>query len=223
MYCDSEKLEYNWYNWTVARSVPNLDKFRDDGILWTKVLGKVKKDGIILRKNGTPLLNPTYHLKMHCILCDKPIIFSSNNGIISDDCFLIDNDMSSLPHILLSNGFILEQSKNTSWRSMLDDIFLICDGIAKKFRLSTDEERIELAHEALLQVIGKLNRNKLVYIPGYAPVFNLLTTTIMRCMFSIMNKRRSQKNGMEKLLELAQSGSLPNNMRSFKACLSNQY
>ena len=71
------------------------------------------------------------------------------------------------------------------------------------------EEQLELSNEALLQVTNKLVSYKLVYTPGLAPVFNLLTTTIHRCMYSIMNRRKTQRLGMQKFVDQVQSGSLP--------------
>lgn len=218
-YCDSAALEENWYNWIVARSTPSLERFRNNNVLFTKVLGKVEDGGKLLVKSGKTFPNPICRLKMHCVVSDMPILFSSSNGIISNDCFTIDN-IPDIGDVLMANGFVLERPTDVYWQYMLNDINMICGGIAKKFKLPTDEDRIELAHEALIQVINKLTRNKLVYIPGRAPVFNLLTTTIWRCMFSIQNRKKSQRNGINKLLQLAASRSLPDNIRSFRAACS---
>jgi len=103
-----------------------------------------------------------------------------------------------------------------SWHAMLRDIDKMCQGIAMKFKQPTDEERLDLANEALLQVTNKLVKGKLVYIPGKAPVFNLLTTTIHRCMYSIMNRRSNRKQGQARLLEAAQAGTLPDSQRSLR-------
>ena len=88
-------------------------------------------------------------------------------------------------------------------------------GIATKFRQASEEETNDLANEALSLVTQKLIRKKLVYIPGKAPVFNLLTTTIYRCIYSILNKRKNQREGFQKLVDSMQRGKLPNH-RSFR-------
>jgi hypothetical protein len=82
--------------------------------------------------------------------------------------------------------------------------------------LPSEEEHLDFSNEALLQVTNKLKMRKLVYTPGRAPVFNLLTTTIHRCMFSIMNRRKTQKNGLYKLMEDMKAGALPDSYRSFR-------
>jgi len=84
-----------------------------------------------------------------------------------------------------------------------------------KFRLGEDEQ-LDLASDALLQVTNKLVSGKLVYMPGRAPVFNLLTTTTYRIMYSIMNKKNSQRNGIRKLVEDAAAGILPTIGRSIR-------
>ena len=121
----------------------------------------------------------------------------------------------NLPHIEV-NGYFREVPKDVSWHAMLEDINNICLGIAMKFNQPTEEEKLDLSNEALLQVTKKLVAGKLVYKPGKAPVFNLLTTTIHRCMFSIMNRRTNRKQGQARLLEEAQAGILPDSQRSLR-------
>lgn len=118
---------------------------------------------------------------------------------------------------LVKKGYQLEQPTEVSWHAILQDVNNMCRGIATKFNPPSEEEHMELTHDALLQVTNKLVKRKLVFTPGRAPVFNLLTTTIYRCMYSIKNKCRNQRNGMHKLLADMQAGTLPDNIRSFRA------
>jgi len=120
-----------------------------------------------------------------------------------------------IPH-LVKNGYIRERPTEKTWHAMLADINQICQGIATKFKPPTEEELMDLANEALVQVTNKLVAKKLVYTPGRAPVFNLLTTTIHRCMYSIMNRRTNRKQGLNRLLSDAQAGILPNAQRSLR-------
>lgn len=117
---------------------------------------------------------------------------------------------------LQDDGYIREIPTEQSWHAMLEDVNLICQGIAMKFNLPSEEEQLDFSNEALLQVTNKLRAKKLVYTPGREPVFNLLTTTIHRCMFSIMNRRKTQKNGMFKLMDDMKAGTLPDSHRSFR-------
>lgn len=134
-----------------------------------------------------------------------------------DNAFIVSEKV--IPK-LKSEGYIKEMPEREAWHKMLEDINSMCSGIATKFHPSNSEELSELTNEAILQVSMKLKNHKLVYTPGRAPVFNLLTTTIFRCLYSYHNKRSQQKRGMNKLLDAVQSGTIPDNMRSYKAGIS---
>ena len=166
-YCDTNKLENAWFNWLVAKGAPDLESYRETGSLWTKIIGLVEVDGVVLTKAGKNFTSPTHPIRAHCILSRYPIN-------------------------------------------------MMCMGISTKFHQKTEEEQIDLSNEALLQVMNKLVSNRLVYMPGRAPVFNLLTTTIYRCMYSIMNKRKNQREGLNRLLQDASSGNLPQTNRSLR-------
>lgn len=204
------------------------------------------KDGSEILRYGKPLADPSFPTRSHCIVLGHPVYLNSYRGVpqnsgtafVSGDPVSVDvsslhseldllsnswvhnlqNPLSQqevIPHIVV-NGYIKEVPAEISWHAMLNDISNICQGIAAKFRQPNDEERSDLAHEALLQVSNKLINGKLIYIPGKAPVFNLLTTTIHRCMFSIMNRRTNRRNGQVRLLEDAQAGVLPDSHRSLR-------
>jgi hypothetical protein len=234
-YCDSKVLERNWFHWLLSSSVPDLEPYRQLGILWTKVDAEQPARS----KRKKPLLpNPRHPDRLHCIALPNPVCFSSKDGVIDknaatefadepyntsfppenlsllfDDVYydwdnIFKQQMEIVPQ-LESQGYVLEIPTEIAWHAMLDDINKMCQGIAVRFKQPSEEEQLELSNEALLQVTNKLVSYKLVYTPGLAPVFNLLTTTIHRCMYSIMNRRKTQRLGMQKFVDQVQSGSLP--------------
>jgi hypothetical protein len=244
-YCDSKVLERNWFNWLVASSTPSIDSFRNNMLLWTKVSNVKNADGSNLTSGKRTFPDPCSAVKEHCVALPNPIYFiSSSDGVgpafvrsrgteepinlksiepelnlhsdcwvhFSDDAFVVQKEI--IPS-LMEDGYKLEHPTEESWHAMLRDINNMCQGIATKFNPPSVEEHMELSQEALLHVIDKLTRRKLVFTPGRAPVFNLLTTTIYRCMYSIKNKHRSQRNGMYKLMNEMQA-SMPNDSRRNK-------
>lgn len=247
-YCDSNKLERNWFYWLLSSSVSGLEPYRKSGLLWTKIIGVAKDgDGNAIYKSGKTLPDAMYNHRLHCIATANPIYFETIDGIVPE-LGNLHIDGESIPHplptveelsllsdsrihclednifkqydetipTLLSNGYVVELPSDLTWHAMLADVDKMCQGIAIKFNLPSEEEHLDFANEALLQVTNKLKHKKLVYTPGRAPVFNLLTTTIHRCMFSIMNRRNTQKKGMNKLIDDMKSGSLPDSHRSFR-------
>ena len=238
-YCDSKVLERNWFLWLISTSVPELEDFRERGLLWTKIIGRVD--------DNPKYHNPLHPVRVHCIALPNPFYFNSYNGKVTatlsatvggkkvkwslgkirKSLDLKSNakvyDLSN-PFIqqdkiipdLESNGYVKELPSEMTWHAMLEDVSKICRGISTKFNLPSEEEQVDLSEDALLQVVNKLIARKLVYTPGRAPVFNLLTTTIHRCMYSIMNKRNKQKQNIFKLASDLQAGVLPETMRSLR-------
>jgi hypothetical protein len=246
-YCDSQKLEQNWFHWLLSSKVPDLEKFRKLGLLWTKVIGVAAgDDGVPFRRHGKTLPNPSHPVRTHCIALAIPIYFNSYNGAIqtTGTCFHgrephqqvlpTDDELNLLSESALhrlewplqqlttvipsltARGYIKELPTTHVWHAMLEDINKICYGIAMRFKPRSDEEHQELTNEALIQVIHKLAAYKLVYVPGRAPVFNLLTTTIHRILYSIMNRRKHQREGMGRILAEAAAGTLPDTHRSLR-------
>jgi hypothetical protein len=246
-YCDSQKLEQNWFHWLLSSKVPDLEKYRKLGLLWTKVIGVVTDDeGVPLRRHGKTLPNPSHPVRTHCIALANPIYFNSYDGVIqtTGTCFdgnkpyrqalptdeelnlLSDSPLHRLERplqqltVVIPNlqarGYIKELPTNRTWHAMLEDVNRICYGIAMRFKPRSEDEHQELTNEALIQVIHKLSAYKLVYTPGRAPVFNLLTTTIHRVMYSIMNRRKHQREGMGRILAEAEAGILPDTHRSLR-------
>jgi hypothetical protein len=247
-YCDSDNLEKNWFNWLLSSRTPKLERYRQLGLLWTKVIGvSTDKNGIPIKRNGKNLPDPSSPDRTHCVALSTPIYFDSHSGepqefgsvfigskhfhqslssIDSELNLVSDSPLHQLNNLfhqqavvvpsLRNDGYINEPPTSVSWHLMLEDVNKICAGIAIRFKPRTEEEHQELTNDAVLQVINKLATYKLVYKPGLAPVFNLFTTTIHRIMYSIMNKRKNQREGIDRILSEASSGVLPSNTRSLR-------
>ncbi len=199
-YCDTKKLEREWFNWLLSTSTPKLECYRQIGVLYTKMCDSVKnKDGsVFVDKNGKTYSDPLCAIKFHFIATTNELITTENGEEIGrETCDSID-----------LNDFVHEAPTEVSWNNMLIDINNMCTGISTKFNLSSDEEYHELASETLIQVANKLVNRKLVYTPGKAPVFNLLTTTIYRCIFSILSKRNRKRNQARSFLSTDDESSM---------------
>jgi hypothetical protein len=85
-----------------------------------------------------------------------------------------------------------------AWSKMSDMIYAMCNGIATHFNPRDEEEHVELRHDAFMTTMEKIKAGKLKFIPGKAPVFNLLTTTIFRQLYSRMNKEKRRKTHQAK-------------------------
>jgi hypothetical protein len=84
-----------------------------------------------------------------------------------------------------------------AWERLQEQIYKMCFGIARKFRPKDDEEHTELAHEAFVLTMDKIKDRRLTF-DDRAPVFNLLTTTIFRHLFSLKNRDSRRRNAMNK-------------------------
>jgi hypothetical protein len=232
-YCDSETMENNWMHWTISGATPVLEPYRRLGLLWTKLIQPVLTDqGRPRCRHGKSLFDPQWPLRHHCLALGRPIYFRTSDGtvkLVNDHLpdpatldLMADLDTAD-PLIqqavivpkLKEAGYVLEVPNEQSWEALTADIGKICNGIALRFYLVNEDEQLELAQEAWAQVANKLRRGKLKYIPGRAPVFNLLTTTIYNVIFSILNRQKSHRNGLGRMLDMAQRGMLPN-MRSYQ-------
>jgi len=87
----------------------------------------------------------------------------------------------------------LQYDDEESWHRLSNFVYRICQGVAVKFNPKSDEEHAELTHETFTLTIEKIKNKKLIFTPGRAPVFNLLTTTIHRHLYSLMNKRTRRR------------------------------
>jgi len=83
-----------------------------------------------------------------------------------------------------------------NWEKMTEMLYLICLGIAKKFKPIDDEEYHNLASEAMTKLLLKIKSGKFNYTPsckGGSPLFNLVTTTVQRLLCSYKNSQRDSK------------------------------
>ena len=88
-----------------------------------------------------------------------------------------------------------------AWDMMADMIYKICEGVSVKFHPNMlADEHLEHIHDAWSQCLEKIKNGKLKFTHGKAPVFNLLTTTIFRILYSKMNKQKKQKEHQRKYI-----------------------
>jgi DNA-directed RNA polymerase specialized sigma24 family protein len=100
-----------------------------------------------------------------------------------------------------------------AWDQLANMIYKMCFGISCHFNPSSEEEHQDYSHETFLQTMEKIKLGKLKFIPGKAPVFNLLTTTIMRQLYSKMNKEKRRKTHMFKYAEKVLVAKNPEDMK----------
>ncbi len=85
-----------------------------------------------------------------------------------------------------------------AWDHMSNMIHRICSGIATKFNPKDEDELHDLIHDAWVQTMDKIKTGKLRFTHGKAPVFNLITTTVFRILYSKMNKQKRQREHHKK-------------------------
>ena len=226
-YCDSKVLESDWFNWLMSSSTPELERYRELGILYTK-LPILKGDPELAAKRIPDSLGKQ---KSHCLAITDPVYFNSSSGTISKMTRykngkpvtvkppvpgVVDVDVAAK---LANSGWFLERPTAITWDSIVIAVNSICSGISTRFNLP-DDAKSDLASEAMVQVITKIKLYKLVYTPGRAPVFNLVTTTIYRIMFSILNKNTKNKQNMTNAAQMMQALSSNNRNKSGKRIIT---
>ena len=93
-------------------------------------------------------------------------------------------------------GGWIETNDRRNWQKLTEMLYSICLGIAKRFRPGNDDEYHNLANEAMIKLMNKIVDGKLKFKPtcqGGSPVFNLVTTTVQRILFSYKNQLKSNK------------------------------
>ena len=217
----------------MANAVPIFEPYRKLGVLWTKCLGYMQDaDGNLIIKHGKPLTNPSHQRRIHCLNIGKGIFIHTDGNQIA---MKYTNDLNSLEHLpyemtpceqhrlvgfeqgrlndeLTKWEFYQEKSTEFYWKAILQDIFSICSGVARKFSKQSTDVLHDLANETVCQVASKIIRGKLVYTPGRAPVFNLITTTVHRCIFSTLSKDQRWRNNLQRHAEYC-SANQDNNIR----------
>lgn len=85
-----------------------------------------------------------------------------------------------------------------AWGELSERVYKMCCGVATHFNPKDEDEHSEHVHDAFLQTMEKIKSGKLKFIRGKAPVFNLLTTTIFRILYSKMNRQKKQREHQKK-------------------------
>lgn len=204
-YCDSKVLERTWHDWLMASPTPALENYRTQGLLYSKIIKLSRSD------KDNYWGNSQKPARYHALALDNPVYFTSYCGNISGitqiingrpvKCQLPESNIppsSTVAGKLVKNGYVAERPIASLWQKMMSDISNICNGIIVKFRIAMEEQRHDVVNEALVQVMKRISDRKLVYTPGRAPVFNLLTTAIYRIICSILNKITKDKHDREK-------------------------
>jgi hypothetical protein len=93
-----------------------------------------------------------------------------------------------------------------AWERLLDQIYMMCKGISTRFHPKDEEEHTELSHEAFVLTIAKIKDGRLTF-DDRAPVFNLLTTTIFRHLYSLKNRDARRKVAYNKYARKALTNS----------------
>ena len=195
-YCDAKVLEATWSAWILASKTPVLDDIRSTGLLFTL------DRGITLR---------------HRVVSNDPYSFESKSGAVAPTCLQVATRASFLPldpkvaRQAAERNYLLELPVNESWDKLSSMIYQICCGVVLNFHPPAEDCKNELVHEAYTHTMTKISRGKLVFTPGRAPVFNLLTTAIFRIMYSIKNKEKRDRDHRSDFVEDLLSGKhLPN-------------
>lgn len=228
-YCDSKELERNWFLWLIAKDAPALEKYRESGSLWTRV------PRTIVSSSGEKLRDPRSNEKQHIIVQDYCYTFACENGSVGQRTLrCTENELTfskgilplpppsrtqisqSTQDRLIQDDFFKEEPATVTFTKVTTDLLNICLGIAIKFRPQTEEDKMDLAQGALIQVLQKIKNNKLVYTPGRAPVFSLVTTTVWRCMCSIKNKDNKELRRRASLAEDLVIGAVKPNTRTLR-------
>lgn len=87
----------------------------------------------------------------------------------------------------------LEDGDPKKWDALLKEIYKVCQGASTNFHPKNEDEHQELIHTAFAITIDKIKRGKLKTDPSRGSVFNLLTTAIMRTLYSLMNRNKKDK------------------------------
>ena len=96
-------------------------------------------------------------------------------------------------------------NSSVDWEKLSSSVYKICFGVAMNFKPANPEEHSELAHEVFVPTLEKIKNKKLLFVKGKAPVFNLLTTAIIRHLFSLKTResRHSRLNKTSYVTKLA--------------------
>ncbi len=95
----------------------------------------------------------------------------------------------------------LKTNDSESWAAILTMVYKICFGATLKFSPREETEREEMAHDAFVATIGKINDKKLKYVEGRGSAFNLVTTAVIRHIQSRKNREKAGRRVHERYIQ----------------------
>lgn len=219
-YINTDDLERSWFEWIVASSVPELERFRQSQRLWTKTVmvdcggGKMRGDPYHpnrehILKAGANLL----HFNSSKMGALNPAETVSSSSLPPE--WLLEAELKYVDSIdedsVVALGYFREEPTAQLWSRLNSMVWLICDRISWKFN---HIDREDIVNEVYLQIGRKIQTGKLRYKPGLAPVFNLLTTAIHNCYYSLLLRESRQISHKNKLAVELTNGTIPPLYRS---------
>lgn len=206
-YCDPKELEYYWLSWILSYKIPKLDDIRSSHNLLTKKISDNRY--------------------RHCIPSSDPFYFESDDGNIEESILhkatMISYnhiDYTIFNHLTTIENYHEEIPRDESWGQLTRIFHKLCSEISLNFYPKTEQIKNDLIQEAYCHILDKLNRGKLMFKPGKAPAFNLITTAIFRVMYSIKNKEKRQRENKTKFVNNLTAGPTNLNYRSLKVSQS---
>jgi hypothetical protein len=188
-YCDTRELERIWSNWTISNNIPCLEPIRGTGKLWSKPLNHGRVSHVVVTADANIKTYEFYSVNGRVEISDfKTALARCEKSYCREHA-----------DTLKKNNYYHDLSSKEAWERLAQMIYRICEGTSLNFNPPNDEIRAELINDAFQQTLSKISRGKLRFTPGKAPVFNLLTTAIMRIMFSIKNKEKRIETNKNKL------------------------
>lgn len=80
-----------------------------------------------------------------------------------------------------------------SWIEISNMVYAICAGVASHFHPKSSEENDDNIHDAYVAIMQKIRDGKIVD-EKRGKIFNLLTTSIFRHLYSKMNRNKKNKD-----------------------------
>lgn len=196
-YIDNGYLQEAWVRHAFTIKTENLDQIRKTGLLFTKIVDS--------------------NISEHVVASIIPCRFKLVNGQIDrpwSEIFqsAIHDVNLQLTQELQSCNYYNDQPRLWHWERLTECVYKIAQGVALNFKPLTPEIKEELVHEAAVTVLSKIKRGIVRYTPGKAPLFNLLTTSIIRVMYSIKTKEKRIFEKQAKLINDARNGTLDNSL-----------
>ncbi len=217
-YVDSTELECIWSDWIAATMAPTLEPYRELRALWVRETGGIEGTSGPVQGNHCIVIGETliyFEVDQHVVIAGSIKTDQGSSCKLPLEVSLDDQ----LKYVHLTGeiapppGYRCVPTAKQAWGELIGKISLICDGVLKKLGVRMDI-RDDIASDVMLLVIRKLRQGKLRFEPGKAPVFNLLTTTLMNCASSCLAKENRVTSNKHKLVDGLVNGSIPPIYRS---------